>query len=277
VRAGTRLAVTDPQVDHKAIVITGASSGIGATLARRLSGPGRVLGLIGRNQQRLETVAAECTAAGASCRSASIDIRDSPRLRGFLDDFDRDHPIDLLVANAGILDGRHGDQVAESGETARRVLEINLLAAVDTVHAVLPAMCRRRSGGIIIVSSLAAFVPLADAPAYSASKAALVSYAVALRDAVEGEGVKVMAACPGFVATPMADIHLGPRPGEISADEAATHILEGFRRDKALVGFPSVPFWLSRLSLLVPEFVRRRGARSTRFHVASPPPGTAPE
>ena len=264
-------------MDFKAIVITGASSGIGASLARRLSGPGRVLGLVGRNQQRLETVAAACAAAGARCRSASIDIRDAARLQGFLDDFDRDHPIDLLVANAGILDGRHADQVTETGETARRVLEINLVAAVDTVHAVLPAMRRRGSGGIIIVSSLAAFVPLADAPAYSASKAALVSYALALRDALAGEAVRVMAACPGFVATPMADIHLGPRPGEISADDAATHILEGFRRNKALVGFPLVPFWLSRLSLLVPEFIRRRGGRGTRFHVASPPTGTAPE
>ena len=87
-------------MDFKAIVITGASSGIGASLARRLSGPGRVLGLVGRNQQRLETVAAACAAAGAHCRSASIDIRDAARLQGFLDDFDRDHPIDLLVANA---------------------------------------------------------------------------------------------------------------------------------------------------------------------------------
>ncbi len=262
-------------MDLKAIVITGASSGIGATLARRLSGPGRVLGLIGRNQQRLEMVAAECAAAGAHCRTASIDVRDTARLQVFLDHFGRDHPIDLFVANAGILDGRHADQVTETGEAARSVLEINLLAAVDSVHAVLPAMRHRGSGGIIIVSSLAGFVPLADAPAYSASKAALVSYALALRDALASEGVKVMAACPGFVATPMADGHVGPRRGEISADDAATHILDGYRRNKSLVGFPLIPFWLSRLSLLVPEFVRRWGMRGTRFHVASPSAGTA--
>src|SRR5262249_34885659 len=148
-------------------------------LARRLSSPGRVLGLIGRNQERLGAVAAECTAAGARCRNASIDVRDTARLQGFLDAFGRGNPIDLLVANAGILDGRHADQATESGEAARCVLEVNLLAAVDSIHAVLPAMRRRGSGGIIIVSSLAGLVPLADAPAYSASKAALVSYALA--------------------------------------------------------------------------------------------------
>lgn len=258
-------------MDPKAIVITGASSGIGATLARRLSGPGRVIGLIGRHPVRLAAVAAACTKAGARCHSACIDVRDAGRLSDFLQDFDREQPIDLLVANAGILNGRHADQVVETAATARLVLETNLLAAIDTVHAVLPSMMRRRQGGIILVSSLAAFVPLADAPAYSASKAGLVSYGLALREAIAADGVKVVVACPGFVATAMAAIHLGPRPGEISEDEAVTHILQGFRRNKALIGFPLIPFWLSRVSLLVPEFVRRRGARGTRFHVASLP------
>jgi short-subunit dehydrogenase len=259
-------------VDFKAIVITGASSGIGATLARRLSGPGRVLGLVGRNEERLTAVAADCAKAGSVCRIGRLDIRDTERLTAFLDAFDRDHATDLLVANAGILDGRRAEQVTEGGDTARQVLEVNLLATVATVHAVLPAMRQRRRGGIILVSSLAGFVPLADAPAYSASKAGLVSYGVALRDAVENDGVRVVVACPGFVATAMAHIHLGPRPGEISEQEAAARILDGFQRNKALIGFPAIPFWLTRLSLLVPESMRRRGARDTRFHVASAPP-----
>jgi short-subunit dehydrogenase len=255
-------------VSHRAIVITGASSGIGAALARRLSGPDRVLALIGRDQRRTETVGRACIASGASSHSACIDVCDSPRLTDFLHSFDRDHSIDLLVVNAGILDGRRNDQVVESGETARQVLQTNLLAAVDTVHAVLPGMRRRRHGGIIFVSSLAGFVPLADAPAYSASKAGLVSYALALREAVEGDGIRVVVACPGFVATAMSDRHRGPHPGKISADEAARRILEGFRSNKALIGFPTIPFWLSRVNLLVPEFLRRRGTRHNRFHVA---------
>ncbi|WP_421998995.1 SDR family NAD(P)-dependent oxidoreductase [Reyranella sp.] len=261
----------DRLADYRTIVITGASSGIGAALARRLGGPGRTIALIARDAARLEAVRAAGDAAGAACTAAAIDVRDRTRLADFLDGFDRAHGIDLLIVNAGILDGRHAEQATEDGDTARRVIDINLTAAIDTVHAVLPAMQRRRRGAIVLVSSLAGFVPLADAPAYSAAKAGMVSYALALRDGVEGDGVRVVVACPGFVATPMAALHLGPRPGEISADEAAMRILDGLRRNRAVIGFPTAAFWWSRINLLVPEFLRRRGAARTRFHVASDP------
>jgi short-subunit dehydrogenase len=260
----------------RAIAITGASSGIGAALSRQLAAPGHRLALIGRDPDRLEQVATACRSKGASCQIGCMDIRDAERLSAFVEAFDQQQPIDTFISNAGILDGRHADQVVENGETARRVLETNLLAAIDAVHLVLPKMQQRRHGEIVLVASLAALVPLPDAPAYSASKAGLMSYGLALRDAVAADGIKVVVACPGYVSTAMADIHLGLRPGEISADAAAALILRGLHRNKSLIGFPLVPFWLSRLSLLVPEFVRRQGMRGTRFHVGQqarrPPP-----
>jgi short-subunit dehydrogenase len=254
-------------MDFRTIVITGASSGIGAALARALSAPGRTLGLLGRNTERLDRVATACRSKGATCQVASLDVSDRDGLSTFLQNLDPQAPVDLLIANAGILDGRSADQAVEDGTVARRVLETNLLATVDLVHLVLPAMRRQRRGQIVLVSSLASLVPLPDAPAYSASKAGLLSYGLALRDAVAGEGVRVAVACPGFVATAMADRHLGPRPGEISADDAAERILTGLRRNRGMIGFPLLPFWLSRLSLLVPESIRRRGMKGTRFHV----------
>lgn len=257
-------------MEAKTIVITGASSGIGAALAVRLAGPRRTLALIGRNAARLEDVAAVCRSKGTSTRIASIDVCAAAQLSAFLQEVDRATPIDLLISNAGILDGRHEDQVVENGSTAQRVLETNLLAAVNTIHSVLPEMRRRKRGEIILVASLAALVPLPDAPAYSASKAGLLSYGLALREAVAKEGIHVVVACPGFVATAMTASHFGARPGEISADEAAARILAGLHRNQAIIGFPLVPFWLSRVSLLVPEFFRRRGMRSTRFHVGAP-------
>lgn len=254
-------------MNFERIVITGASSGIGAALARALAAPGRTLVLLGRNTERLEAVAASCRAEGATCRIESLDQTDTDRLSIVVADIGRAAPIDLLIANAGILDGRPADDAVESATTARRVLETNLLATVDLIHMVLPAMRRNGRGTVVLVASLASLVPLPDAPAYSASKAGLLSYGLALREALAAEGIRVAVACPGFVATAMASKHIGSRPGEISAEKAAQRILNGLHRNTALIGFPSVPFWLSRLSLIVPEAIRRRGMKNTRFHV----------
>ena len=251
----------------RSIVITGASSGIGAALALRLAGSGTHIALVGRDIGRLTTVADACRRQGAVCQTGAIDIGDSAAMSAFLQQIDRQEPIDLLIANAGILDGRRADQVVEEAAATRRVIETNLLATLDTVHHVLPGMRQRRNGTIVLVASLASLVPLPDAPAYSASKAGLLSYGIALRDSVAAEGVRVVVACPGFVATAMGQKHLGPRPGEITAEQAADIILRGIRANRAIIGFPLVPFWLSRLSLLAPEWLRRRGMRGTRFHV----------
>ena len=132
----------------KTVFLTGASSGIGAALAEQLARPGVSLGLIGRDVARLEGVGSICRAKGADCRTISLDVRKAVPLAAFIAEFDQRRPIDLLVSNAGILDGRRDGEVVENGATARRVLEINLLAAVDVVHAVLPHMRRRRRGDI---------------------------------------------------------------------------------------------------------------------------------
>jgi len=263
-------------VAAKVVAITGASSGIGAAIATAVAGPGRIVRLIGRDSGRLETVAEACRARGADCLATSLDVR-QPAAAAFLQSLDLEHPVDLLVLNAGILDGRHDGEIVEDGPTAQFVLETNLLAALANLHAVLPGMRRRRRGTILIVASLAAFVPLADAPAYSASKAALVSYGLALREALLAEGIKVTVACPGFVATAMARTHIGSRPGEVSTESAARTILEGLRRNSALVGFPRSAYWLSRLALFAPEWLRYRNMKATRFHVAPLPQDRPPD
>lgn len=256
-----------PRPAAGSIVITGASSGIGAALARQLSIPRQHLALIGRNPTRLSAVAADCTERGAFCQIGNIDVRDSNGLGDFLANVEHGKPIELLIANAGILDGRHEGETVESGDVARNVIETNLLSTIDIVHQVLPAMRRRRGGTIVLVASLASFVPLPDAPAYSASKAGLLSYGIALRDAVAADGVRVVVVCPGFVATAMTHAHIGPRLGEISADDAALRIIRGISRNRGIVSFPAPASWLSRLTLLGPEWMRRRGMRGARFHV----------
>ena len=250
------------------MAITGASSGIGAALAAHYAGPGVTLGLTGRNAGRLAAIAAGLEAAGAAVSQGVVDVRDRPALAGFLGGFDAAHPVDLLVANAGVLEGRKADGTLEDGESARRVIEINLLGAVDTVHAVLPGMTARGRGHIVLVSSLAGLSPVADAPAYSASKAGLLGYGRALRAALQGTGVRVCVVCPGYVESAMTDRHIGKQPGKISAAAAAKLIAAGIARDRAVIGFPQGLFRLAMITPFVPEAINRRATRDLRFHVA---------
>ena len=253
-------------------LVTGASSGIGAAIARRLAGEGRALALVGRDAARLEAVAETCRTLGAGeVRIAVADIRDRAAFATAVAEVEATAPIGLFVACAGILEGRRQGETVEDGATAHRVLDTTLLATVDAVHAVLPGLRARRSGEIVLVASLAALAPLPDAPAYSASKAGLLSYGLGLRDALIGEGIRVVVACPGYVTSPMTARHLGPRPGEIDADTAAARILDGLARNRALNAFPAATGWLSRLSLLVPDFMRRRAMRELRFHIGDAP------
>ncbi len=249
------------------IVITGASSGIGAALAAYYARPGATLGLIGRDPTRLAAVADRSRELGAAVEPGQFDIRDRVSLTAFLADFDRDHPIDLLIANAGVLDGRRADGAIETAELARGVIEINLLGALDTLHAVLPQMRGRRRGHIVLVSSLAALAPLADAPAYSASKAGLLAYGVGLREAVAAENVRVTVVCPGYVTSGMTDIHIGEHPMKMAADRAARLIGAGIARNRRVIGFPLPLYVGSLISRFVPESVTRLATRGIRFHV----------
>lgn len=253
------------------IAITGASSGIGAALARHYAGPGVRLGLIGRNADRLAGVAAAAAARGAEVRTGVLDVRDGPGLTAFLKDLDAEHPVDLLIAAAGVLDGSRKAGEPETAAIARAVIETNLLGALDTVHALLPGFLARRHGQVGLIASLAAYSPLPDAPAYGASKAALLSYGLALRASLAGSGVTVSVACPGYVTTRMTAQHLGHRPGEMDAHEAARRIALGLASGQETIVFPAGLGLVSRLSALAPERVRRWGMAGLRFQVGKAP------
>ena len=250
------------------IVITGASSGIGAALALYYAMPGITLGLTGRDAPRLTAIADKARAKGAIVQEAIFDLRDRGALTGFLAAFDAAHPIDLLIANAGVLDGRRADGTIEDADGARRVIDINLLGSTDTLHAVLPAMRRRGAGHIVLVSSLAALSPLPDAPAYSASKAGLLSYGLAMRAAVAPEHVHISVVCPGYVSSAMTESHIGEHPLKMSAENAARLIARGIVSNKPLIGFPLPLYWLSLIENLFPEWVVRIATKGIRFHVA---------
>lgn len=221
------------------IVITGASSGIGAALARVYSGAGQRLSLIARDQRRLDAVAAASRASGAAVDTYVVDVTDASAVEQALMSCDQRQPVDLLIANAGIGgDASLAPDCGEPGSLARQILTTNTLGVVNTVTPLLPLLLGRRRGQIAIVSSLAGLVGLPACPAYSASKAAIIAYGAALRALAAPSGVRVSVICPGFVDTPMsASLPFRP-PFQWPADRAALYIAHALARGRREILFP---------------------------------------
>jgi len=245
--------------DPRSIVITGASSGIGAALAQAYAGPGIALALLGRNTDRLEQTAAACRSAGASVITAPLDVTDADAMRDWLLERDRTDPIDLIIANAGISGGTGGDGEGEA--QARRIFAVNIDGVLNTVLPLLPAMTGRGRGQIALMSSLAGFMGFPGAPAYSASKAAVKAYGEALRGSVHGRGVGVSVICPGFVTSPMTAANDYAMPFLMPADKAAAIIKGGLARNRARIAFPWPMLALVRFAAILPAALVDRMTR----------------
>jgi|SRR5579859_4848610 len=185
---------------HKIIVITGASEGIGAELARQLAAQGARLVLAARRLAELEAVAEACRTAGAECLTVRTDVADQADCRSLIDAaVARFGAIDVLVANAGVSGHARLDEVADL-DWYERMMRVNLFGTLWCCHAALPHL--KASRGLIVgISSLAGKVGVPGRTAYSASKFAMSGLLEALRSELVEHGVGVTIVYPGVVAT----------------------------------------------------------------------------
>ena len=248
------MAHLKPPSKFRHVVITGASSGIGAALATHYAQSGYVLSLLGRDSARTDSVAQICAMAGADVRAATGDVADSVFMAAWVESCEARTPVDIIIANAGV-----GGQFAMpqgAGETvtvARDIFMTNLVGVSNTVLPILPRLVERRRGQLVLVSSLAGYLGLPDAPAYSASKAAVRIYGHALRRRISRHGVGVSIVCPGFVQTPMSDSLPGALPFLWDSPRAARHIAGRIARGHHEIAFPWPLSMLTRIAAMLPS------------------------
>jgi 3-oxoacyl-[acyl-carrier protein] reductase len=181
----------------KVVLITGASSGIGRSLAVELGKRGASVGLLARRADSLREVAREVEAAGGRALALPADVTDAAAVRAAADELRGTFgAVDVLVANAGV--GVLTDDYARLGEQVAETVEINLLGAANSAGAVLPEMIARGEGQLVAISSLASYRGLPKSGAYCASKAALWNLTLGLARALAPE-VRVNAVAPGAV------------------------------------------------------------------------------
>ena len=218
------------------VLITGASSGIGAALAEAYASPDVRLTLGGRNRERLDAVAERCRERGAEVETGVIDVDAHEAMQAWVEAADRARPLGLVIANAGISAGTGSG--AESDAQARDIFATNLAGALNTLQPAAAAMQARGRGQLAVMSSLAAFRGFPGAPAYCGSKAAVRVWAEAMRPHLASQGVGISVICPGFVRSRMTAVNDFPMPFLVDAEKAARIIRRGLARDTARISFP---------------------------------------
>lgn len=206
------------------ILITGASSGIGAALARAQARPGARLLLWGRDVARLDAVAADCRTKGAVVETDILDLRDLDGQMVLLAARDAQAPITLAIFNAGLGGSAPPELLAEAPERCRATAEVNFVAPVMAANFMADAMARRGGGHVVLVGSIAESFPLPMAPTYAGTKAGLALFAEALGIRMKKHGVAVTLVSPGFIDTPMSQSVTEAKPFLISAEAAAAII-----------------------------------------------------
>lgn len=238
--------------DPKVVLITGASDGIGAALARAYAEPGVTLALLGRNEARLKQVGEACRALGASAELLVADVT-AKEAETIILDFDRKCPVDLLIACAGVTSGAAEADGLEPWDTAEKVAETNFLGALRTVGPLANVMAARGRGQIAGIGSLAALTPMPSCPAYSAAKTGFETYLLALRRLLAPRGVRVNVVTLGYVETRMSQQLAGRKPFLTTPDSIAARIRNALRRNPARFSYPFVLAIGIRLLNLLPE------------------------
>lgn len=217
------------------LVISGASSGLGLALARHYLERGATVAAFARRGELLQALAAEFPEQ-AFCYA--LDVRDAAAMQAAANDFiARSGVPDIVIANAGVSAGTL-TEYAEDLDAFRQVMDINVLGMVQTFQPFIAPMRAARQGTLVGVASVAGFRGLPGAGAYSASKAAAISYLESLRVELHGSGVKAVTICPGYIRTPMTDINPYPMPFLLETDEAARRIARTIERQTPFAVIP---------------------------------------
>lgn len=146
-------------------------------------------------------------------------------------------PPDIVIANAGISVGTSSES-ADDLAAFRRVMDVNVFGMAATFQPFIKAMRTRRGGSLVGIASVAGFRGLPGAAAYSASKAAAITYLESLRTELHGSGITVTTICPGYVRTPMTDLNPYPMPFIISAEDAAARFARAIASKRRRVTIP---------------------------------------
>ncbi|MCA3017588.1 MAG: SDR family oxidoreductase [Rhodocyclaceae bacterium] len=237
------------------IFITGASSGIGESLARHYAGQGAQLALVARRGDWLDRVAASLT---PKPECYVCDVRDAKALMSAAVDFMAKHGApDIVIANAGVSRGTL-TEIEDDLQAFQEIFDINVMGMVNTFHPFVEPMKAKGSGTLVGIASVAGFRGIPGGGAYSASKAAVIRYCESLRVELRSAGVAVVTICPGYIRTPMTAVNKFKMPFLIDVDQAVIRFARAIERKTSFTVIPWSMGIAARLLRIAPNWLYDR-------------------
>jgi len=240
-------------------IVVGASSGIGAALARRLADEGYTLALLARRKEQLKKLSEEINLAAGETRALPYvhDVTDFEGVPDLLRKITADlGGLDLVIFVAGVNYPPGLEKY--NFETDRKMIEVNLIGAMAWLSPVAAMFQSAKAGQIVGISSVAGDRGRVGNPGYNTSKAGLTTYLEALRNRLTRQGVNVLTVKPGFVETEMLKAAQGNTPLKIPVEKAVDDIWKAMRQRRQMIYTPSIWRWIMLTIQHIPSIIFRR-------------------
>ena len=236
--------------------ITGASSGIGSSLAIALAEKGHRIALFSRREKQLEEIKTEIEKNGGKALIVPGDVTDPTSIERAFEKIEREWATpDIIVANAGVA---HWIKTTEMElKEARQTVDVNLMGLINTVQLALPRMINNGGGQIVGIASAASYRGIPNLAVYSATKAGIVRYLEGVRVENNAKGIVVTTICPGFIKTPMVtnkDIPKGtPLPFMMDVEKSTKKIISAIEHKRSHYTYPLPMAILGKIGLILPN------------------------
>jgi short-subunit dehydrogenase len=242
------------------VFITGASSGIGEALAteyaKRYESEETIIGLAARRSEHLQNLQSKLQDTyKVKCVIYPLDVRNHQALTTAATDFMQQHGTpDIVIACAGVSSGTLTEHV-EDIAAFQAIMDINVMGLVHTFQPFIAAMRQAEQGQLVGVASVAGIRGLPGAGAYSASKAAAISYLESLRVEMAQNNIAVTTIAPGYIRTPMTDVNQYKMPFLMDANVAANKLVNAIKNKRRFVVIPWQMSWVARFMRFIPPFL----------------------
>jgi short-subunit dehydrogenase len=236
--------------------ITGASSGIGSSLAIALAKKGHRIALFSRREKQLEEIKTEIEKNGGEALVVPGDVTDPTSIKRAFEKIEREWVApDIIVANAGVA---HWIKTTEMElKKARQTVDVNLMGLINTVQLALPRMINNGGGHIVGIASAASYRGIPNLAVYSATKAGIVQYLEGVRVENNAKGIVVTTICPGFIETPMVTNKYIPKgtplPFMMDVEKSTKKIISAIEHKRSHYTYPLPMAILGKIGLILPN------------------------